>query len=254
MASVGGTTYVSAITEPGNTFAMLLLQQGLNYYNEEQTATTFDSQEAINAFDTWTKFYTTYSFQQTYDAFSRFRMGDMPVVIQNYTFFNQLSVAAPEIKGCWGFQPVPGTKQADGTINHAANSNGSGAVIFSKVKNKEDAWKYISWFTDTETQVEYASQIEGLMGIMGRFDTANTEALQRLSWSKDELERLNAQRSQLTEIPIIPASYAVTRNIMNAFRETVNEGENPRDTLIWYNRDINDEIERKRREMEKYSG
>ena len=66
--------------------------------------------------------------------------------------------------------------------------------------------------------------------------------------------RLNAQRSQLTEIPIIPASYAVTRNIMNAFRETVNEGENPRDTLIWYNRDINDEIERKRREIEKYSG
>jgi outer membrane protein OmpA-like peptidoglycan-associated protein len=38
----------------------------------------------------------------------------MPVVIQNYTFYNQLSVAAPEIKGCWGFQPVPGTVQEDG--------------------------------------------------------------------------------------------------------------------------------------------
>ena len=59
---------------------MLLLQQGLNYYNEEQTKTTFDTQEAVNAFDTWTKFYTTYSFQQTYDAFTRFRTGDMPVV------------------------------------------------------------------------------------------------------------------------------------------------------------------------------
>ena len=54
------------------------------------------------------------------------------------------------------------------------------------------------------------------------------------------------------EIPVIPSSYAVTRNIMNAFRETVNEGENPRDTLIWYNRDINAEIERKRKNLEKY--
>ena len=71
--SVGGQTYISPITEAGNTFAMLLLQQGLNYYNEEQTKTTFDTQEAINAFDMWTKFYTTFSFDQTYDAFTSFQ-------------------------------------------------------------------------------------------------------------------------------------------------------------------------------------
>lgn len=90
------------------------------------------------------------------------------------------------------------------------------------------------------------------MGTLGRFDTANTEAFSRLSWSAEELRRLNAQRSELEEIPVIPSSYAVTRNIVNAFRETVNEGENPRDTLIWYNRDINMEIERKRKNLEKY--
>ena len=82
------------------------------------------------------------------------------------------------------------------------------------------------------------------MGITGRFDTANTEALKSLSWSYSELERLMIQREEL-EIPIITSSYAVTRNIMNAFRETVNNGQNPRDTLIWYNRDINNEIKRK---------
>ena len=37
---------------------------------------------------------------------------------------------------------------------------------------------------------------------------------------------------------------------MNAFRETVNNMENPRDTLIWYNRDINEEIARKRENLE----
>jgi len=36
---------------------------------------------------------------------------------------------------------------------------------------------------------------------------------------------------------------------MNAFRETVNEHDNPRDTLILYNKDINDEIARKRKNL-----
>lgn len=252
MTSTGGTTQVSAITEPGNTFAMLLLQQGLNYYNEEQTKTTFDTQEAVNAFDTWTKFYTTYSFQQTYDAFTRFRTGDMPVVIQNYTFYNQLSVAAPEIKGCWGFQPVPGTVQEDGTINHAANSNGSGAIIFTKAADQEGAWDFIKWFTSTDAQVKYGNNIESILGIMGRYATANEEALQQLSWTTSEVNLLLDQLNSQVEIPIIPASYGVTRNVMNAFRAVVNDYDNARDTLFWYNKDINDEITRKLEDLGLY--
>lgn len=252
MTSTGGTTQVSAITEPGNTFAMLLLQQGLNYYNEEQTKTTFDTQEAVNAFDTWTKFYTTYSFQQTYDAFTRFRTGDMPVVIQNYTFYNQLSVAAPEIKGCWGFQPVPGTVQEDGTINHAANSNGSGAIIFTKAADQEGAWDFIKWFTSTDAQVKYGNNIESILGTMGRYATANEEALQQLSWTSSEVNLLLDQLNSQVEIPIIPASYGVTRNVMNAFRAVVNDYDNARDTLFWYNKDINDEITRKLEDLGLY--
>lgn len=252
MTSTGGTTQVSAITEPGNTFAMLLLQQGLNYYNEEQTKTTFDTQEAVNAFDTWTKFYTTYSFQQTYDAFTRFRTGDMPVVIQNYTFYNQLSVAAPEIKGCWGFQPVPGTVQEEGTINHAANSNGSGAIIFTKAADQEGAWDFIKWFTSTDAQVKYGNNIESILGTMGRYATANEEALQQLSWTTSEVNLLLDQLNSQVEIPIIPASYGVTRNVMNAFRAVVNDYDNARDTLFWYNKDINDEITRKLEDLGLY--
>lgn len=252
MTSTGGTTQVSAITEPGNTFAMLLLQQGLNYYNEEQTKTTFDTQEAVNAFDTWTKFYTTYSFQQTYDAFTRFRTGDMPVVIQNYTFYNQLSVAAPEIKGCWEFQPVPGTVQEDGTINHAANSNGSGAIIFTKAADQEGAWDFIKWFTSTDAQVKYGNNIESILGTMGRYATANEEALQQLSWTTSEVNLLLDQLNSQVEIPIIPASYGVTRNVMNAFRAVVNDYDNARDTLFWYNKDINDEITRKLEDLGLY--
>lgn len=247
--NINGQTYVSAITETGNTFAMMLLQRGLNYYTEDQSKTTFDQPEAIEAFDTWTKFYTTYSFEQTYDAFTRFRTGDMPVVIKDYTFFNQLSVAAPEIKGCWGFQPVPGTVQADGTINHAGNSEGSAALVFTKAKDQEAAWDFVKWFTSTDAQVKYGNNIESILGTMGRYTTANLEALDQLSWTTSEVATLRSQLDAEVEIPIIPASYGVTRNLVNAFRSVANDYTNARDTLFWYNRDINEEITRKREDL-----
>jgi len=243
------TVNVSAATEAGHTFATLMLQKGLNYFNEDQTESTFDNIEAVQSFEEWTDFYTKYNFEQTYDAFNRFRTGEYPIVIQNYTFFNQLAVASPEISGLWDMASVPGTVQEDGTISHATNSTGTCGIIFNKVSSEEDAWTFLKWFSSTKVQVEYGTSIEGLMGQMGRYATANIEALEQLSWSSAELSKLQAQQSELDEIAIIPASYAVTRNVMNAFRETVNNAENPRDTLMWYNRDINAEITRKRENL-----
>ena len=242
---------ISPVTEAGNTFASMLLQKGVNYYNDNLDKTNFDTQEAIDSFDAWTKFYTTYSFEQTYDAFTRFRQGDMPVLIQNYTFFNQLTVAAPEIKGCWSFQPIPGTVQADGSINHASCSVGSAALIFSKLdeEKQKDAWDFIKWFTSDETMTSYGNDIEAILGTMGRFDTANLTALEQLSWTTNEVALLKEQMLSQVEIPVIPASYGVTRGLINAFREVVNNAENARDTLFWYNKDINDEITRKREDL-----
>lgn len=248
-ASVNGTTTVPTTTEAGNTFAALMLQQGLNFYNDELTQTNFDNQIAIDAFEMWTEFYTKYSFQQTYDALTRFRTGEMPIVIQGYTFYNTLAVTAPEIKGAWNFTLIPGTERPDGTISHASNSGGSGAVIFSACDDYEAAWDFIKWFTSTEAQVEYSNDIEAVLGTLGRFDTANIEALKQLSWSQDELDLLLAQLDQQVEIPIIPATYGVTRNLVNAFRAVVNDADNARDTLMWYNRDINAEIIRKREDL-----
>ena len=245
----GVNATISAATESGHTFAALMLQHGLNYYNDAQTHTNFDDIIAVKAFEQWTDLYTKYGFEQSYDGFSRFRTGEYPIVISDYSFFNQLSVASPEIKGLWGFTKIPGTVREDGTVSHAVNSTSSGAVIFNKCKDIDGAWEFLKWFTSAEVQVEYGTQIEGLLGQLGRYTTANREALTQLSWSKEEQQILLDAQDELEEIPIIPASYAVTRNIMNAFRETVNNHENPRDTLLWYDRDINTEITRKRENL-----
>lgn len=235
---------ISPATESGHTFALLLLQQGMTYYNNDFSASAFDDIRAVRAFEQWTDFYTDYSFEQSYDTFSRFRTGEYPIVIANYSFAGQLETASPEIKGLWDFCKVPGTI-IDDTISHSANSTGSGAVIFSSSEKQEQAWEFIKWFTQDDVQASFGNRLESITGAVGRYETANVNAMGSLSWSEYQLERLREQQAELKEIPIIPASYAVTRNIMNAFRETVNDGENPRDMLIWYSHDINDEIERK---------
>lgn len=261
MGGTSGVTTVSPVTEAGNTFAMLLLQQGINYYTDDLTKTNFDRPEAVNAFEKWTEFYTKYSFSQTYDALTRFRQGDMPIVIQNYTFYNTLSVTAPEIRGCWNFMHVPGTESdlgqvtlANGKkINISACSTGSGALIFNTCPDKEGAWEFIKWFTSNETQTTYGQDIESVLGTLGRYNTANLEALGSLSWTQTEVNKLTQQLQAQVEIPIIPASYGVTRNLNNAFRETVNQYENARDTLFWYDKDINEEIARKNEDLALYN-
>ena len=110
--------------------------------------------------------------------------------------------------------------------------------MFSSAENQEGAWEFVKWFTSTEVQTELGMRLEGLNGVMGRFDTADPQALRQLSWSEEELSRLMDQYEELAEIPIIPSSYAVTRNIMNAFREVVNDGENPCCTTAAYHGDF----------------
>ncbi|MDE6833856.1 MAG: extracellular solute-binding protein [Ruminococcus sp.] len=242
------STSVSPSTETGNTFALLMLQRGINYYNSGLNKSNFDTVEATEAFEIWTDFYTKYSFEQSYDVFNRFRTGEYPLVIADCSFYGQLTDIAPELKNSWNFCPVLATVM-NGEVRHTANSNVSGAVIFADTVNIDSAWKYVKWFTETETQLDLCNRTESLFGTMGRLYTANTEAFKKLSWSDDELSRLSSQRDELEEIPVIPASYSVTRNIINAFREVINRNQNPRDTILWYNNDINDEISRKNKNV-----
>ncbi len=157
----------------------------------------------------------------------------------------------------WDFTHVPGSYRTDENgnqvLDYTSNSGSSGAVIFKSCTNPEAAWDFIKWFTSTDVQVEYGRTIEAIMGPMGRYATANLEALEKMNWSTSEYNKIADQMSHLREVPIIPASYAVTRNVYNAFRAVVNNQRDPRLQLSSYNRDINNEIVRKLKELGFYT-
>lgn len=235
-------------------FVTLLLQKGLTLYNNDLSGTRLDQPEAIDAFKQWTGLYTDYSLDLTFDFYNRFRSGEMPLGIASYTFFNQLSVAAPEIRGLWEMLPVPGTEAADGSINKAENADGSACIILKNSKNKEAAWKLLKWWTSDEVQAQYGRELENIMGPAARYDTANKAAFEKLPWSKKENNNLMEQWRYVTEVPELPGSYYTTRCLEFAFRSVTYSVKgktlkNPREQLYINNRYINEEIKRKRIEF-----
>ncbi len=231
-----------------NLYPTLLLQSGTTLYREDRAATTLSTPESIAAFRFWTDLYTQYKLPVTFDFYNRFRTGEMPMAIANYTEYARLSIAAPEINNRWAISAVPGMGQPDGTINRSEAAGGTASVILAISPNPEAAFRYIRWWTSSPTQSRYASEIESILGIAGRHATANVEAFRRLAWKRKDLDTLLAQWSQVREIPEVPGGYFAPRAIDNAFWNVVINRQNPRETLLTWSVAVDDEIVRKRRE------
>lgn len=230
-------------------FGTLMYQSQGEFYRDEGRFSGLDSEEAIQAFKRWTELYMNYKMPLVYDFANRFRTGEMPVGIADYTLFNMLTVFAPEIRGLWGFTPVPGTRQEDGTLDHSAPGSGTAAMLLKSAADKEAGWLFLKWWTSADTQVEFGRGMESLLGAAARYPTANVEALNRLPWAVKDHEQLMKQWEWVVGIPEVPGGYFTGRHLNNAFRHVINTGEDPREIMLDYVRIINLEIAAKRREF-----
>ena len=183
-------------------FDTLLLQKGMTYFTEDRRKTRFDTQEALDAFKEWTEYYTKYNIPKDFDFYNRFRTGELPIGIDAYSLYNKLYVGAPEIAGSWDMIQIPGTRQADGTINRATTVNGTSAILFANKGKQENAWEFVKWFTSAETQTAYGRTVEALLGAASRYDTANLEALQLLPWTNAQQKQLLAHHGDHGEHPV----------------------------------------------------
>lgn len=235
-----------------DTFQSILFQKGSTYYNEDLTATLFDQTPAYEAFEQWADFYGKYGIDRSIDFYNRFRTGDVPIGFSSYGTYNQLQAAAPELRGLWKMTVIPGTVQEDGTINHASASGGSGCMLMSASINRgvaDKGFEFLSWWTDTDQQIRYGKELEATMGVAARYAPADLVALQNMGWTADELAILLEQRAQTQNVFSIPGDYLLARSLTNALRSTLDHKLEPRRTLAQYNRDINAEITRKRKEF-----
>jgi ABC-type glycerol-3-phosphate transport system substrate-binding protein len=167
-------------------------QSGNEVYSNEGMTINFDDVGVLNAFTKLCNMFTQYSLPYQYDFANRFRTGEMPIGITSYGMCNQLEIFATEISGLWGFVPLPGYERADGTIDNVANASVSGCLMLAGCDNPQNAWEFMKWYVGKDFQANYANDIVALMGISARPLVANTEALQELPWTNEELTNITA--------------------------------------------------------------
>ncbi|MDR1891558.1 MAG: extracellular solute-binding protein [Oscillospiraceae bacterium] len=240
----------TGIAESPQTFEMFLLQQGAELYNGERSHTLLTGQSAVEAFTRWTDLYKTYKLPVSFDMLNRFRSGQMPLIMAPVSFYSQLSVAAPEVRGLWTMAQIPATERS-GELNRAQSSVTTGAVIIGSTGTRDYGARldFADWWTSTETQNRFALASETRIGVSSRYYPANTETLETVFWTEKEREVLAGQWKSVWDIPQTPASYFVTRNLSNAFRRVVYNFESPRDVIYRYGQEIDGELTRKRGEL-----
>lgn len=232
-----------------NSYGIFLYQYGGDFYTEDGSASALNSPAAITAFEDFVKLFSDYKFPITYDFSNRFRSGEMPIAIQDFTAYNQLSVFAPEIDGLWSMREVPGVRREDGTIDRTVTATMTGCVMMAASEKKEAAWEFMKWWTRADVQERYSRELETLLGSAARNPTANLEAMEKISWSRENQETMERQRDYVRAVPEVPGGYFTSRHFDFALRRVVNDGKEAKESLYQAIKDINHELASKQKEF-----
>ena len=236
-----------------NVFQAMVYQNEGEIYEGEGVdygiASALHEDPAMEAFKWFTDLFTVHGLEVQADFSNRFRTGEMPVGVTDYTTYCTLEIFAPEIKGLWSFSAFPDSEKEDGTIDNTYVCDTVQTVIMNGAKNKDAAWEFVKWWNETAQQTTYATTLEAIMGAAARYPAADPNVIRNLPWSNAESAQLLAQYEHLTSMPAVPGYYMNTRMISYAFEDVVADLANPRETLYLNIRDIDKELTKKRTEF-----
>ncbi|MBE6750228.1 MAG: extracellular solute-binding protein [Ruminococcaceae bacterium] len=225
-----------------------MVQNDVPIYADDLMSTNLMSTGAVDAVRKWTDFYTKYNFPKTFDFFNRFRTGLMPMGITAYTTYSTIKAAAPEINGRWEMYEIPGTVREDGTVNNTVIGAGTGAMILKWSELKDEAWQFIDWWTSEDIQYRFGVNCEAVLGVSGRYASANLEAVYKFGWDEQNLNSLKGQLTHIDHMPEVPGSYYLSRSMQQVYWNVVNMGEDVEDMLNKWIPEADDEIRRKTEE------
>lgn len=234
--------------KPFHTTVPYIYQFNGKLYSDDGMRTAINEENALEAIQFMTDLNTIYSLpMQVPNFYNHFRYGTLPIGISSFTTYVQLTSAAPEIAGWWDIAPHPGMKQPDGTVARWATGSAQSAMIFKGTKAPEKSWEFLKWWMSTETQTEFAYNLQLLYGPEYMWNTANLDAFKKLPWPEEHKKTILAQWEYLKEVPKTPGSYMLEREISNIWNKIVFDGVNTReaidDSVITINREITRKME-----------
>lgn len=227
-----------------------ILQYGGSVIHDDGMTTAITDETSLEGIKLMTELFVTYSMpEQVSNFYSHFKLGDMPIGIGNLATYLQLSFAADELAGKWALAPLPGVKNENGDVVRYAPGSATSCVIFENSDKIEDAWEFLKWYMDTETQINYSNLMFTKYGDGYIWNTANIYAFEEALLPDEDKEIILDQWEWLVETPKIPGHYMIERQLSNVWNKVVFDGMNVREAVDDAAIKINHEIYRK---MEDY--
>lgn len=239
---------LSAGSKPFMFTAPFIYQNGGDIYNQESMEVDLNSEEALNGIKLMTDIFSIYGLPlQVPNFYNHFRYGTLPIGIGNMENYLKLKNAAPELEGSWALAPHPGIEGEDGVVKRWATGSAQSSMIFKDTKNKEEAWEFLKWWLSTDTQVNFAYQLQNIYGPEYVWSTANLEAFKQLPIDEEDKNAILEQWKWLIEVPKLPGGYMVERELSNVWSKIVFNDENPRaaidNAVITMNRELKRKLE-----------
>ena len=211
-------------------FDVFLFQNGGSYYTEDLLHSALDSKEAFQGFRELCELYTNYSIPVSASFFNRFRTGEMPLGVGDFSMYITLASAAPELDGSWAIAPLPGKSRADGTVDRS--SSGAlvdAAVILSGSRRQEASWKFLKWWTSDDVQARFSRLIESSLGMSARYNSANLRAFSTLGYTSEEKRTIQVFFDNNRESEVVLGGYYTSRYLNNAWNSVVVSNQDLRD-------------------------
>jgi len=240
MASFGGY-------KPFMATAPYIFQHGGEMFSEDGMRTAIYEEPALRGIRLMTELFTIYGMpKQVPSFFQQFRDGTLPIGIGTFFTYVQLLNAAPEIRGSWNIAPSPGVLR-DGEVIRWQPGTGQAAMIFNSTEEPDASWDFLEWWLSEDIQATFAHRLKTLHGEEFMWNTANLNAFKQLSWDEEDKEQVLLQWQWLREVPRIPGSYMLEREISDIWNRVVFDNANIRatvdDAVIRINREISRKME-----------
>ncbi len=234
-------------------YQMILYQMGEKLYADDYKRFN-DNTTAQAAFDTLCSLFNDYSLPISGVDATRFRTGELPVFVANWTTYNTF-MGYYELRGMWTMESLIGYEHRNeetGAIERIDRSsilNVEGIVIPRGSKSPQHVWEYMKWYAGEDAQTRLArQQLAVANNTTVKYNSANLNALMNQAWTDEEKAAMLEQIPFLKGIPFNPGDYNIARYIDFAFVAAYNQNANPADTLMTYIVDIDKELSRKREE------
>jgi ABC-type glycerol-3-phosphate transport system substrate-binding protein len=230
----------------------LIVQSGGAFFGDTIGHTTLDSDSSLQGFREMTELFTIFDMAVDVPApgfYQQFRNGSMPIGISDLGTYNLLNTSAPELSGLWELAMFPGLRNEDGEVLRYTTGGAEAAIMFADTDKPDEAWEFLKWWLSDEVQAEFGNTLQSVYGRAFLWNTANTAAFSQLPIQASHRQVILEQAKWAIEVPWVPGTYMVERELSNAYNSVVIDGMTVRRAMDIAVKRINREMDRKLEEF-----